>query len=321
MEREELISVIVPVYNAEQYLERCVNSIINQTYRNLEIILVNDGSTDQSGELCDSFALQDKRIRVFHKENGGSGSAKNTGFAVATGEYLALVDSDDWIEPDMYQSLLSTLKEYNAQIIACGIRKVTDNGEIAYYNDCLNERIQYTTEEALLELPKNERITNSMCNKLFHKRTIQDLRMDESIAFDDDPFVPKCIARAEKIFYTAEPFYNYYQRQNSISSNVFSAKLFDWVTADRMRLDFYRECFPQCENAAAIAYIGTCLKVYYQAAVSKKCNTEKIQLERELKETLRNYHDLPFSKKQKAKTKLFSFSPKLYILSMKLRGK
>lgn len=321
MAREELISVIVPVYNVRPYLEKCFDSIARQSYQNLEIILVDDGSTDGSGDLCEDLSKRDGRVRVIHKKNGGLGSARNAGIDAARGAILSFVDSDDWIEPGMYETLSGIMCRENAQIIACGIKKVSETGEVSYYQDNLKERSVYTREEALIELPKNERLSNSMCNKLFRRETIQGLHINEQIYYEDNPFTPQCIARAERIAYTAEPFYCYFERTGSISRKKFSEREFDRVTADRMRLEFYHEHFPQCEYAAAIAYIGSGLKVYYQSRRCQEARKRRVQLKEELKRTIRNYPDLPFTEKQRAKAKLFLASSALYTASMILRGK
>ena len=121
--RNDLISIIVPVYNMEQYMERCVNSIINQTYSNLEIILVDDGSTDRSPAMCDEYALKDARIKVVHKANGGLSDARNAGLKVATGAYIGYVDSDDWVELSMYQKLYESCIENDAQVAVCRYAK------------------------------------------------------------------------------------------------------------------------------------------------------------------------------------------------------
>ena len=321
MAKEELISVIVPVYNVRPYLEKCFDSIARQSYQNLEIILVDDGSTDGSGELCEDLSKRDGRVRVIHKKNGGLGSARNAGMDAARGELLSFVDSDDWIEPGMYETLSGIMCRENAQIIACGIKRVSETGEVSYYQDNLKERSVYTREEALIELPKNERLSNSMCNKLFRRETIQGLHINEQIYYEDNPFTPQCIARAERIAYTAEPFYCYFERTGSISRKKFSEREFDRVTADRMRLEFYHEHFPQCEYATAIAYIGSGLKVYYQSRGNRAVRAQRIRLRKELKEAIRGYPELPFTEKQRAKAKLFLASPALYTASMKLRGK
>ena len=321
MDSKELISVVVPVYNVRTYLEKCFDSVAGQSYRNLEIILVDDGSTDGSGELCEELAGRDNRVRVIHKKNGGLGSARNAGIDAAKGEILSFVDSDDWIEPGMYDTMTEIMHRENAQIIACGIKRVSEAGEVSFYQDNLEERRVFTREEALIELPKNERLSNSMCNKLFRRETIKGLHINEHIFYEDNPFTPQCFARAERVAYTAEPFYCYFERSGSISRKRFSVREFDRVTADRMRLDFYHEHFPQCESAAAIAYIGSALTVYYQSGDCQEAKEQRAQLREELKRTMRNYPELPFTKKQRAKAKLFQFSPALYTASMKLRGK
>ena len=321
MNNKELISVIIPVYNVRSYLEKCFASVAGQNWRNLEIILVDDGSTDGSGELCEELARRDSRVRVIHKKNGGLGSARNAGIDAAKGEILSFVDSDDWIEGGMYDTMTEIMHRENAQIIACGIKRVSEAGTVSYYQDNLEERAVYSREEALIELPKNERLSNSMCNKLFQRETIKGLHINEQIFYEDNPFTPQCIARAERVAYTAEPFYCYFERSGSISRKGFSVREFDRVTADRMRLDFYHEHFPQCEFAAAIAYIGSGLKVYYQSRDCQEARERREQLREELKRTIRSYPELPFTEKQRAKAKLFLLSPALYTASMRLRGK
>ncbi len=321
MDNKELISVIIPVYNVRPYLEKCFASVAGQNWRNLEIILVDDGSTDGSGNLCEELAKRDSRVRVIHKKNGGLGSARNAGIDAAKGEILSFVDSDDWIEPGMYDAMIEIMHREKAQIIACGIKRVSETGAVSYYQDNLEERTVYTREEALIELPKNERLSNSMCNKLFGRETIKGLHINEHIFYEDNPFTPQCFARAERVAYTAEPFYCYFERTGSISRKSFSVREFDRVTADRMRLAFYHDCFPQCEFAAAIAYIGSGLKVYYQSRGCQEAEEQRAKLKEELKRTIRRYPDLPFTEKQRAKAKLFLVSPALYTASMRLRGK
>ena len=320
MDTNELISIIVPVYNVKPYLERCFDSIVHQSYRNLEIILVDDGSTDGSGEMCDVLAAKDERVKVLHKKNSGQGAARNLGIKAATGELFGFIDSDDWVETCMYESMRNRMHEQRAEICVCGIQKVTETGEVSYYHDDLTERTVFSKEEALMELPRNERLSNSVCNKLFHRKCIEGLKFNESIAFEDNPFTPLCIARAERIAYTAEPFYNYFERIGSSTRKAFSPREFDRVTADCIRLHFYREHFPQCESAAAIAYIGSCLKVYYNSRGSRDTKKQRERLKGELEEAIHRYRGLEFSHKQLAKLKLFMLSPVLYDIVMNIRG-
>ena len=316
---KDLISVIVPVYNVKEYLERCFASIVKQTYTDLEIILVDDGSTDGSGVLCDELKKRDIRVRVIHKANGGLGSARNAGIAHARGTYFGFVDSDDWIKPEMYENMLNLMKKYDAQICACGIQRVTESGDVSFYNDVLDELRIFSAEEALNELPRNERISNSMCNKLFRKETVVGLTINEQIAYEDNPFTPQCVARTQKVVYTSVPFYCYFERRGSLSRSSFSVREFDRVTADRMRLEYYHEHFPMCEDAAAIAFIGTCLKVFYQARGNGIIKEKKKLLEKELRMTIQKYRDLPYTEKQRAKVRLFMLCPTLYSVAMIIR--
>ena len=139
-----LISIIVPIYNVEKYLVKSVNSIINQTYKNLEIILVNDGSTDTCGDICEKFKNIDRRIIVIHKKNGGLSDARNAGLQVAKGDYIGFVDSDDWIEKNMYQELLNISLKENSDIVSCGVRKVWNDINIINNGSELNYINIYT---------------------------------------------------------------------------------------------------------------------------------------------------------------------------------
>ncbi len=143
--------------------------------------------------------------------------------------------------------------------------------------------------------------------------------MDENLSYDDISFVPQCVARAEKIVYTAEPFYSYFERRGSISHSLFSMREFDRVTGDRVRRAFYHDFFPQCEDAAAIAYIGSCLKVYYESRRSVEAKEKREALRNEIREYVDRNPELPYTKKQKLKVKLFQISPALYTISMRLR--
>ena len=161
---DEKISVIVPVYNVEQYLDRCVDSIINQTYKNLEIILINDGSTDNSGQLCDELAKKDDRIRVIHKENGGLSDARNVGINVAEAELIGFIDSDDYIDEDMYEVLMTNLKRANADLSMCGHYDV--------YNDVLEAQV---TEKKTWELSPQEAIKMVMEAKILSVTAVNKL--------------------------------------------------------------------------------------------------------------------------------------------------
>ena len=177
------ISVIVPVYKVEKYLDRCVESIVNQTYKNLEIILVDDGSPDNCPAICDAWANKDERIKVIHKENGGVSSARNRGIDAATGDYIGFVDSDDWIEPDMYELLADNAKKYDADISRCGyfvdwpdhIAQV-GNGGILLYEDI----------ERRCEMLRSYHLVSALWNKIYRRELFEEERLDESLRITED---------------------------------------------------------------------------------------------------------------------------------------
>jgi len=215
---KHLITVIIPVYNVEKYLNRCIESIINQTYKNLEIILVDDGSTDNSGKICDEYALKDNRIKVIHKQNGGVSSARNKGLEVATGEYIGFVDSDDYIEKDMYEYLYNGCVFFNAQISSCSTLfegKVIDKQKREFY-------IQKDFIENFNTFPC------SVWNRLFKKDLIYGLRFDEHIFFGEDLlFSFFAFFKSQKVCFLKENKYNYISNTNSLSRIKFNVKKLD----------------------------------------------------------------------------------------------
>jgi glycosyltransferase involved in cell wall biosynthesis len=179
---KDLISVIIPIYNVGDYLKKCVNSIINQTYKNLEIILVDDGSTDKSGILCDEFAKKDSRIKVIHKQNGGLSDARNCGIEASSGKFIAFIDSDDFIAPDFYEYLLSLQKENNADIAECNFIRVYEEKQDEFEFPIKKENIILKTDGVgalfLFMSDDDEISTNSVVvwNKLYNKKLFEDIR-------------------------------------------------------------------------------------------------------------------------------------------------
>jgi len=212
-----LISIIVPVYNVETYLPKCLDSIINQTYENLEIIIVNDGSTDNSPQICEKYAKQDSRIKLLHKKNGGLSSARNAGLDIANGEYLGFVDSDDYIEKNMYLEMLTYLKEYSANLVIC-----------SYFSD---REIKYPCEKFMLanvdfvfRLYLKDQVQAFAWNKLYSKDIFKDIRYTNGILFEDmDVFLP-ILKKAEKIILLNYKLYHYIKRENSITNSVFNIR-------------------------------------------------------------------------------------------------
>lgn len=221
-----LISVIVPVYNVEKYLERCVDSLLAQTYKNLEIILVDDGSTDRSGEICDKYRLCDDRIIVVHKENGGLSSARNAGLEIASGEYIGFIDSDDWVDKKMYEVLLQNLVIHNADI------SDVDSITIDHYGFIENkeERIDVKDGQNML---KDYFILDkySVCRKLYKKEVIGSDRFPIGKINEDICTNYKFLKNASRIVKSSLIMYYYFTNPNSITGTMFKEKDFDLLDA------------------------------------------------------------------------------------------
>lgn len=225
MKNTPLITVIVPVYNVEDYLEKCLNSIITQTYKNLDILLINDGSTDNSGVICDKYSLIDNRIRVFHQDNRGVSEARNLGLNNSYGEYIGFVDPDDWIEPEMYEVLLNKLLINNSEISICGHTIYHSNDAFDVRTNSLLEGIIYK-KEALTYLLDINLYEGYLWNKLFSAKLINkfNLRFNKNLAICEDLLFVACyMLNLEYIYYIPKPLYNYIERQGS-AINSYSSK-------------------------------------------------------------------------------------------------
>ena len=309
-----LISVVVPVYKTEAYLPRCVSSICNQTYKNLEIILVDDGSPDNSGALCDRLATEDSRIRVIHKKNGGLASARNAGIDAMTGEYAAFVDSDDYIAPEMIRSLYDLCIEHQVPIACCGIERVTDQGHVNYFNEKTEDFLLMTREEAMAELLENYRITNSLCDKLIHKSIFDGLRLTEGIIYEDLDVMYRCIHRADRVVYTGAPYYQYYLSQGSILRSAFSPKQFDQVTIAKRRLEFYEKEYPEYLDQARVKFLEMGLEVLYRSRNTPACRQLCQDLENDLRQMLKICPRLPMGKNMQLKVLFFKMGTAAFVL-------
>lgn len=237
-----LISVIVPVYNVEPYIRQCLDSIISQTYQNLEIILVDDGSPDNCGAICDEYACCDNRIKVIHKENGGLSSARNVGLRVAHGEYLGFVDSDDWIESDMFEYLSKNILIYAADIAACGRIEVYPQYKKAFG---WKKTERYDKEQATKHLLENKSLRNYVWDKLWKRELFEEVEFPEGRTFEDISVVHKLFAKADKIVCLPEFKYNYRQRSDGIVGSKLLKNEIDHFKADIQRYEDMRMQWPQ----------------------------------------------------------------------------
>ena len=254
----DLISVIVPVYKVESYLDRCVASIVNQTYSNLEIILVDDGSPDRCGAMCDAWAEKDPRIKVIHKENGGLSDARNAGMAIATGEYIAFVDSDDYLAPEMYRQLLEHMVADKSDIAACGVEMVFEDGSpsrmLTKSGCCV-----LNTEEAMASVIAEDWLKQPVWYKLYKTELIRDILFPVGKYHEDVFWTYRAVARAKKVSVFDTPCYFYTQRSGSIMGSGYSLKRLDAIEAKQHRLEFIKENFPVLKEKAQVDLLFSCL--------------------------------------------------------------
>ena len=233
---KSLISVIVPVYKVEGYLTYCVESIRNQTYQNLEIILVDDGSPDACSSICDEFAKHDQRIKVFHKKNGGLSDARNYGIARATGTYLAFVDGDDWLEPDMYEVLVHAAEESRADIVICGyyeeyLKQISKVRQIDNSFGNINE---------LIKLLIYGGINDGVWNKLYRKTCFDEMLFPKGHVFEDISIMYKIFLKANRVSCITKPLYHYRRERNHAITQTYSmANLIDFWLAHKSRYDYF----------------------------------------------------------------------------------
>lgn len=235
------ISVIVPVYKCEEYLDRCVNSILNQTFKDFELILVDDGSPDNSGKICDKYAEKDSRIVVFHKENGGQASARNLGVKNATADWLCFVDSDDAIHPQTLEKLYSVVISNDAKIGTCNLQQGEQLPEIFSKEiKDIPPEILILNEENLLNLAKNVRFYYWVVGgKILHKSIYEKYPLTEGRIYEDNAVVCKWLNEAGKIAILDEKLYFYYTNTLSTTKNEFTKKQLDILWAFREQIEFF----------------------------------------------------------------------------------
>lgn len=214
--RKNVISVIIPVYKVERYLEQCLDSVLNQDYEQLEVILIDDGSPDASGAICDRYALQDSRVRVIHQKNGGGAAAKNTGLRVATGEYLSFVDSDDYLEPNVYSYMVNIMTENQADVIRCGFRNVFRGRE--EINPYPAGRTVVEGKEFLRSYA-TDWTGGLLWNKLYRRELFEGVFFEEGHKIDDEYFTYQGIMNAGKVVCDDKIIYNYRKRASGVMAS------------------------------------------------------------------------------------------------------
>lgn len=287
MNHDDVISIIIPVYNVENYLERCLYTVLTQTYSYLQVILVDDGSTDSSGKLCDEYAKKDSRITVVHKTNGGLSSARNSGLDIASGNYIGFVDSDDWIENDMFESLLKCLKESDAKIARCGINR-TEKYEA---NEAINERV--ATSYCIMNLAEAASSVwenGFMCNKLFSAELFQNepyIRFDSNIKYvEDEPVLLDCLTKCGGMVDIADVKYHYFINPNSLTGVEFNLNKISATIGFKHMCEVCDEYIPELSDLFKSKYYSICIGFLLQSK-ARKSKEHKVALSSELRKNLK----------------------------------
>lgn len=244
-----LLSIIVPIYNVELYLPKCIDSILSQTYSNFEVILVDDGSTDSSGRICDSYASQDNRIKVFHKCNGGLSSARNAGIDLARGDYLGFVDSDDWVDNKYYEKLCNAIIAADAEIALARLFFVGEHGG-EYLHNNLPPSTKFVSGEKLLRFLFLRQVDSSSCTKLFKSSVFANERFPMGKAAEDFAFLYKVLAGIQKGVIVSEAAYNYIARNGSITTSNNSSFLVDYYENALQMVGFIKRQKPRLVKEA-----------------------------------------------------------------------
>lgn len=270
--KEPLVSVIVPVYNVSRYLKRCLDSITSQTYKNLDIILVDDGSKDDSGVICDEYARTDSRIKVIHKENGGLSDARNVGLDVMEGDYVTFVDSDDWMELNAIERLYTIMTECCADISCISFNKVfeKEKKKVKSISTAKREIHIYKGTEAIERIMYKKGVDTSAWGKLYKKSDFDCIRYPKGVIFEDLATTYRIFYGKERIAYSNEKMYNYLQRDNSIMYQRFSRKRFDRIDIGREMMEWARNKEPELRKAAETRYFIANIQLFREMPLTNE---------------------------------------------------
>ena len=303
MTAQEKISVIVPVYKVERFLSKCVASICGQTYPNLEILLIDDGSPDNCGAMCDAYAREDSRIHVIHKENGGLSSARNAGIEAATGSYLAFVDSDDWIAPDYCETLLMAALENHVKLVCCGRYDVEEATGVQTVGLCPPRQEIVSGQELVSRIFQWDGMDSAAWDKLYHKSLFQEIRYPVGVYYEDIPTTYRLGLLAQSAALIPKPLYYYFHRAGSITGQAISKKTF--VLSEHARKIYADICqnAPELSNQAQFLlarslYSNVLVVEIAPAQVRREFSEQYRQCRKELASNLKALLQNPFFPRQ-----------------------
>ena len=311
---DKLITIIIPVYKVEKYLNRCVESVVGQTYKTLEIILVDDGSPDNCPKMCDEWAQKDARIKVVHKPNGGLSDARNFGLDNATGEYVFFLDSDDYIHRQTIEKLLGVAEEKKVDFVMCGLSRFFDgeNPEI----EVKDVQIQVYKDEQVIDNLYNSGIPYLMisCAKLFNKKIFDGLRYEKGRLHEDEFIIHHILSRTSSFAVSNEKLYYYFQHMASITRTISDKGVQHRLDAYVQRNEFLNKNYPDRQTENDLLLMGQ-LRALYSNAIHWWNGTKSEEIIVEYNKVYSR------AKKKSYKDKLFKFSKKIYFLLEKIRAK
>ena len=305
----DLISVIVPIYKVEPYLRRCVDSILAQTYQNLEIILVNDGSPDNCPAICDEFAKKDARIKVIHKVNGGLSDARNVGMTAANGDFLMFVDSDDWLEKSAIECLYQLLLSSNAQIAIGGMQRVEDqtNKILKSDFDGIKNIVSMTSSQAMEEFFRNG---CAAWGRLYHRNIHSEIEFPDGEINEDEAIVLLLLDRCNIVVQTNEVVYNYRCRAESITTSTFSEKKLAWYQHCKDNLAWVQQHHPELTVFAEKRLCSSILWTLREIALSPRNFSEIVScLQYDIRSNYHRYRKCALSKSERGRLWLLRFAP------------
>ncbi|MGN1277739.1 MAG: glycosyltransferase family 2 protein [Floccifex sp.] len=264
-ENKPLISIVIPIYKVENYIRRCVDSVIGQSYKEIEVWLVDDGSPDECGKICDMYAATDDRIHVIHKCNGGLSDARNAAIPKCSGEYITFVDSDDWISIYYIENLVKAIIKNDSDLAISWFENIFDNSNIK--NRPNNTLIGYTcinSMECLEKMLYQDGVETSAWGKLYKAEIIKDLRYPVNKIYEDIPVTYECIKRAHNIALICNVDYYYFQRKDSIQNDLFSEKKLDGIVHCKSLMESVKNDFPELFKAACCRYFSVTCNILFQ---------------------------------------------------------
>lgn len=315
MENEGLISVVIPIFNMEKYLRKCLDSVCNQTYTKLEILLIDDGSTDQSSKIYRAYQRNDNRIKIFCKENGGLSSARNYGIERATGQYIAFVDSDDYIHPRMFEILTNNIKENQSQIAICNFETIYEQGDTVSKRE--NEQIDdkvYTDSEVMQLLWMEGRITVVTWNKLYVRSLFNSIKFPKGKIHEDEFIIHHLLIQCKRVSVVNKVLYYYLKRNNSITSNIGWENIQCSIEAFQDRIDLFLKVHDKLNMFYAIERLERYIIEHYKIVKARK---QKKRILRVFRQYLAWYKktDIKFQRN----FILFGVCPQLYYMKENIK--